>query len=192
MFWLLLALLMVYTFFLEVTLQADLRHFDATQARVQLRIGGMHKTWLLHLVRTEQGHRLILSGDQGVHPLDAGQIRQSRGSLLLDALRRADKARRFLLNHTHLDKLDGFVLLRTEDAARSALLAGTLQNLLTCIPAVRRNGVRIRVLPEFFRAHSTVNARCIIRLRLGTIILTAGMLLAAYIREQRLTESEAV
>ena len=91
-----------------------------------------------------------------------------------------------------LEKLDILALLRTQDAARSAILAGTVQNTLTCLPLLRRESIRIRVLPEFFRAHSTLAVRCIIRLRVGTIILTAMMLLIAYFREQRLTESEAV
>lgn len=181
MLWLLIAFVMLLT----ITIQADLHHFGTTQARICIRIAGIHKTWRLMLLRTEQGHRLVLADKDSARPLDAGQLRKSRGSMLLGALRRADKARKFLLRHTHLDRLDALLLLRTEDASRSALLAGTIRSTLACIPAVRRKGVHIRVLPEFFRAHSTVNARCIIRLRLGTIILTAMMLLIAYIREQR-------
>lgn len=192
MFWLLMALMTVYAVFLEVTILADLRHFESTRARVILRIAGVHKTWRLMLLQTEQGHRLVLADNYGAHPLDANQLRQSRSSKLLDALRRADKARGFLLHHIRLDRLNTLVLLRTEDAARSAVLSGTVQGALACIPALHRKAIRIQVLPEFFRAHSTVNARCIIRIRLGTIILTAMMLLMAWIREQRLTESEAM
>lgn len=183
MLWLLAALLGALLM-LEMRVQADLHHFDVTQGRIILRIAGLHKTWRLTLLRTKQGHRLVLAGDHGTRPLDAGQLRQSRGSAWLDALHRADKARTFLLRHTHLDRLDALVLLHTGDASHSALLTGALRGALCCIPAIRRKDVRIRILPEFFRAHSTVDARCIIRLRLGTIILTVMMLLAAYIREQ--------
>lgn len=185
MLWLFMTLLAGYALFLEMNLQADLHHFDRTQGRFILRIAGIRKIWQVMLVRTAQGHRLVLADEDSTRPLDAGQLRRSRGSMLLDALRRADKARKFLLKHTHLDRLDALLLLHAEDAARSALLSGTVRSVLYCIPAVRRKAVRIRVLPEFFRAHSTVNARCIIRIRLGTIILTAMMLLIAYIREQR-------
>lgn len=191
MWMLLTALWGIYAALLTVTIQADVHHFETTGARIQLRVAGVHKTWRLTLLRTAQGHRLVLAGEQGVRPLDAGQLRQSRGSMLLDALLRADKARRFLLRHTRLDQLDGLLLLRTPDAARSALWAGTLQGLLGCIPPARRRHVRLRVLPEFFRAHTTLSARCIIRFRLGTILITASLLLLAWFREQQLQAREA-
>ena len=168
MLMLLLVLLLTYICFLPVTLQADVHHHAATQAQIKARLMGIEKTWLIR----------GLSGA-------ATQLRQRRSRMLLELLLRTDKARGFLLQHIRLDRLDALVLLRTEDAARSALLTGALRSVLICIPAVRRGRVRIQVLPEFFRAHSTVNARCIIRIRLGTIILTAMMLLIAHIREQR-------
>ena len=191
MFWLLTALLTLLAALLEARIQVDLQHFDITRARIRLDIAHLHKTWRLMLVRTERGHRAILADELGTRPLDSGDLRQSQSRHLLDALIRADKARRFLLHHTHLERLDALALLCTQDAARSALLCGMVQGALACIPAARRRCVHIRVLPEFFRTHSTVNARCIIRFRLGTIFLTATMLLAAYLRQQRLTESEA-
>ncbi len=185
MFLLLTGLLLVYACFLELTLQSDLHHFDGTQLRLVLRVCGVHKAWHFSLLDTPTGHRLVLRDDHGMHPVDAASIRNSRGPLLWGALRRADKARQYLLRHTYLDKLDGLVLLRTGDAARSALLSGSMQGLLRCISATHRRQVRLRVLPEFFREHSTVQARCIIRLRLGTILLTGLMLLVAAKREQR-------
>ena len=185
MFGLLFLLLLLISMLLTFTVQTDFHHFDTTQARICVRIAGIHKTWRLMLLRTEQGHRLVLAGEDSARPLNTGQLRTSRGGILLGSLRRADKARKFLLRHARLDRLDAFILLRMEDAAHSALLSGSVRSVLSCIPAVRRKGVHIRVLPEFFRAHSTVNVRCIIRIRLGTIILTAMMLLIAHIREQR-------
>ncbi len=190
MFWLLVGLMLLYTAFLEAAVEADVRHFDSTRVQIQLRLLRWHRTWRLQLASTPQGHRLILDDERQVRPLDGAQLRQSRGLAVAGTLRRADKARGFLLKHLHLDRLDALVLLRTEDAARSALLSGTVQSILRCIPALHRHHVRLCVLPEFFRAHSTVNVRCIIRFRLGTIILTAGMLLLAWFREQHLTESE--
>ena len=192
MFCLLIILLMAAASLLKVTLQADLHHSDRTQVQFLLRIGQLHKSWRLMIIRTSSGHRLLLSDGQGAHPLDTVRIQQSRSGLLLGTLRRSDKARRFLLSRTCMDKLDALVLLHTSDAARSAVLSGLIGGMLGCIPAVRRRHVRIRVLPEFFKARSTVDVCCIIRLRMGTIIVTAIMLLAAYIRQQHRTESEAV
>ncbi len=172
---LLLALLLLYAFFLPVTIQADVHHHAATQTRITAHYAFFKKTWQISRF-----------------PIAAGQFSKNRFRLLIGLLRRADKARRFLLRRIHLVRLDALILLRTEDAARSTLLSGAAQSILPCIPAVRRRNVRICVLPEFFRAHSSLNARCIIQVRLGTIILTSMMLLMAYFREQQQTESEAV
>lgn len=172
---LLTGLLLICACYLPVRIQADVHHSVHTQGRINARFVLLHKTW----------HFIGLSGA-------ATQLRQNRTRLLLNLFRRTDKARAFLLQHLRLEKLDVLALLRTQDAARSAILAGTVQDTLTCLPRLRRESIRIHVLPEFFRAHSTLAVRCIIRLRVGTIILTAIMLLIAYFREQRLTESEAV
>lgn len=172
MYWLLAILLLTYACFLPMTLQADVHHHGQTQARIIIKYTLLTKEWRI-------------SGLPGA----TAQFHQSRSRLLLNALRRADRARGFLLHHTHLDRLDALILLHTGDAARSALLSGGLQGALTCIPATRRKAVRIRVLPEFFRAHSTLQARCIIRIRLGTLILTVMMLLAAYIRQRRMQKA---
>ena len=129
-------------------------------------------------------HRTRHSGDGRA----ASRLRPSRLRLLASSLRRADRARQFLLRHTRLEALDALILLRTGDAALSALVTGSLQSL-AALPAVRRRNVRIRVLPEFFRPHSSVQARCIIRLRLGTIILTMLMLLAAAFRQRQMQKA---
>lgn len=175
MLMLLMALLLGYACFLPVTLQADVHYHASTRARIIVHVAGLTKTW-------------HFSGLTGA----ATQLRQSRIRLLLEMFRRADKARVFLLHNIHINQLDALILLCTGDAARSALLTATIQGTLGCIPHLRRRNVRIRVLPDFFRERSTVSARCIIRLRVGTIILTATMLLIAHFRGQRLTESEAV
>lgn len=192
MLWFSLALLTVYAAFLQATLQAELHWHEAAQLRLCLHLAGFHKTWQYHLNRTAQGHQLHRTDRHGTKPVDTTRLHGNRARILMELLRRADKAWRFLLAHLHLDRLDALLLLRTGDAAHSALLSGGLQGLAGCIPASLRKNVHIRVLPDFFRPHSTLNARCIIRFRLGTIILTAGLLIMAYIREQQPTESEAM
>lgn len=191
MLWLFVLLMLLYAAFLKGTVQADLRSCETGELRLFLRIGFFRRARKYQLHRTAQGHLLTRTDSHGTRTVDPLQLRQSRGSLFADALRRADRARHFLLAHLYLDRLDGLILLRTGDAAASALVSGGLQGALNGIPAVRRRHIRIRVLPEFFRAHSTVHARCIIRFRLGTIILTAGLLLASLLHQLRLKESEA-
>ncbi len=188
---LLILLMLGYALFLELEGEFLLHHFDTTCAQIRVTFAGIHRTWRFDLIKTPQGRRLLLSDGKGTQPVGLTQIGESRAPMLLDVFTRADRARRFLLRSTHLDALDALVLLRTEDAAGSAILTGVAQGVLNALPAVHRENVRIRVWPEFFRAHSTVNARCIIRLRLGTILLTGIMLLAAWFRQQHVNESEA-
>ena len=166
-----LSLIGMYLLFLPVTLHLELHHHSRTHAALSVTFLWLTKTW--------RRDSLTAAADG---------MRQSRIKLLLQVLLRSDKARHFLLRHTCLEALDVLILLRTGDAARSALLTGSLQSL-AALPVVRKRNMRIRVLPEFFRPHSTVAARCIIRLRLGTIILTMTMLLLAYFRQQRVQKA---
>ncbi len=188
---LLLVLLAGYALMTELQLQFDLQHFDKTRAKVVLQAAGLHREWRFELVRTPRGHRLLRQDKKGVHQVGLTQFEESRGASVLDAIARADKARRFLLRHLHLIRLDALVLLRTDDAGGSAILSGVAQGVLACLPAARRENVRLQVWPEFFRPHTTVQGRCILRIHLGTLLLTGVMLLAAHLRQQRAAESEA-
>lgn len=161
------ALLMLEAMLLPVTFRADVRRHGRTWYCITAQYAFFVRTWQ--------------SGDPA--PTQTSRQRRRR---LLSALRQAESARRFLLRHVHLDRLDACLLLRTEDAARTSLLSGLLTGLAH-IPAMQRRQVRIRVWPDFFRPHSTLQARCIIRLRMGTILLTMLMLLAFRLRQKART-----
>lgn len=169
MFWLLLALLAGYALQLPVTLETDAYHHQHTRTRHRLSISGLHKTW-------------TTDGFSGA----AAQIKSPRSRMMLTIFRNADKVRHFLRAHTHLDQLDLLILLHTNDAAHTALLTGIIRPLAQ----LPQQNVRICVQPDFFHPCSTLQIRCIIRWKLGTLLLTSMMLLVAYIR-QRISESEA-
>ena len=169
MFYLLIALLAGYALNLPLTVQADIHRHQQMYTRIQVRFAFLHKSWQIH----------------GLSPA-ADQLSLHQGKRLLSLFKRANHARRYLLSHTQLVKLDAILLLRTDDAAHTALLTGALQPL----SQLPRRNVRIHVFPDFFRPHSTLQLRCIIRWKLGTLLLTSILLLAAYIR-QRNSESEA-
>lgn len=171
MLWLVIAILAAL-WFLPFSLQIDVAHTSDTRGRVMLRCRGLHKTW-------RWAHR-------------KGESPEQRRKMLRGLLHGDNRAWRFLLGHSRLVRLDVLMLLRTGDAARSALLAGGIRSLLQCIPPLHRREVRIRVLPEFFREHSTFSLRCIIRLKLGTLLLTAGMLALMFLQARQLKESEAM
>ncbi|MBE5809408.1 MAG: DUF2953 domain-containing protein [Clostridiales bacterium] len=165
---LLAVLLLLEVLLLPLTLQADLRHQGSTKVRVMLKYAFLRHTWP--------------SANQS-----PGEKRLHRGSKLFTALRESAEARRFFLRHIHLDRLDALLLLRAGDAAATSLLTGSLRGLLCCIPQLHRRHIRIRVQPDFFRPHSTIQLHCIIRLTLGTLLLTILRLLAFRLRQKART-----
>lgn len=192
MLWILLGILLIFVSLTEATVTFYVWHDASTRLQLCLKAANLQKAWHFRLFRTAHGHRLLRTDKDYIHPLQPTQLPQEKDSLLPQALLHENEVRRFLLSHLHLDRLEGLLLLRTGDAAHSAILSGTLQSLLSCIPATRMGRIALRVLPEFFREHSTIRLRCIIRFRLGTIILTAGMLLFRYLKRRHPTESEAL
>ncbi len=171
MLWLLAALLAVYALFLPVTLTVRIYHHGHLQTRVTLHFLCLHKAWRY-------------DGLAGV----TAPMRRNPDSRLRTAWRRASGTRRFLRQHTNFARLDALILLHTGDAARTALYTGVLRSMVALFP--RRNR-RICIQPDFFRPRSTLQARCIIHWKLGTLLLTAWMLLTETLIQRHLTESEA-
>lgn len=99
---------------------------------------------------------------------------------ILGTILRTDKARRFLLRHITLVRLQAGVRLSLQDAARTAVLTGLLQQLARLLP----QRVEVRVRPEFL-GPTRLQGRCILFFHLGTIIITAAMALTAYLLEAR-------
>lgn len=99
---------------------------------------------------------------------------------LLGAVLRTDRARRFLLRHTQFIRLQALISLGLQDAAATALVTGLLRQLAPLLP--RKADVRVQ--PNFI-GPTHVQARCILFFHLGTILITAGMGLAAYLLESR-------
>lgn len=188
MIWLLAGLLTLYALLLDIRAGGEFHHTDATDGRVFVSLGRLHREWRFRLIRTADGHRLVIEDGQGARSVSPGGMHPQGHPGMAQVLRRAAGARRFLLRHLHLDEAGGLLLLRTGSAAHSALLCGAAAGILACIPAKRR--ADIRILPEFFRAHSTAHVRCIIRLKLGILLLTAGMLLPAWYRMRHAQERE--
>ena len=172
MVWGIATLLLAGAMLIRITLRIDLCRDGETHMRILAQAVGVHKAWTHHR---------------------AGQsafYHQNLGSRLMQTLRRSYRARLFFLRHSAIKRLDVLLLLHTEDAAQSALVSASLQHVFACIPNLYRRHARIRVLPEFFRGHSSFRLRGIVCFRLGTIVLTTGLLFLDWLKEQRLTESE--
>ena len=164
---LLILLLMLEFLLLPLTIRLDVHHQKHTRIRIMMNYAFLRRTWPTAKKTPADGKR--------------------RKSLLLAALRESAEARNYLLHHVHLDRLDAFLRLHTQDAAGTALLTGSLKNLLYCIPPLYRPQVHIRVLPDFLHAHSTLQLVCIIRLTTGTLLLTMLKLLAFRLRQKART-----
>lgn len=174
---------------LPVTLRVDGAHDPVTRLQVTLRYAGLRLR--RRLADTAEGRRLVRLNAEGIpHPGRPHPQRRHRIGLMLQMLARADHARRFLLRHLRLQALDGLVSLHTEDAAHTALLSGGM-DALARLPRLYRSRIRLRVLPDFFRGDTRWQLRCIIRPRLGTLIITAMMLLAAWAAAQHQLSKEA-
>lgn len=172
MLWL-LALALLSILFLPVRIQTDIYHSEISRLRVYVGFAGFHKTWM-HQKR-----------------FDARGLQDTPGRQLLALLHQSRSARSYLLAHLRIERLDVLFLLHTADAARSALLSTCLQWLATIHPYYQQHRISVRILPDFFRPRSTLMLRCIIRPRLGTLLLTAGLLILHTLSERQPTESEA-
>ena len=149
---------------LPVTFRIGIRHTGRTEVRITMKYAFITKVW-----------------QSGKHKTGSKHSKGSGG--LLGILRHAAGTRRFIRRHIHLDTLDVLVLLHTGDAARTAVLSGSLQSLAN-IPALRRRNIRIYVYPDFFRGYHTLQIRCILRVRLGILILTILMLSASRLQQK--------
>lgn len=111
---------------------------------------------------------------------------------LMRAFMRGRAARHFLLRHVRLHALRSHLLLRTGDAARTAVITGMLRSGLQLLPKNRNGQVHLVITPDFFREHSHLAFRCILSIRAGHIILTLLMLLPEMLQGRaQLTEEAA-
>lgn len=169
-----------------VRIAADI-HFDRqTDADVTLRIWGIGHTFRVRTVRDRTGRHIILLPKKPLSPpRKAPEQQVQRGMILLGTFLRSNHARRFLARHIHLEKLHASVQLALSDAAKTATLTGLLSGLVSMIPCRYRDCIRIRVTPDFFHDHITASSRCILFFHLGTLLITAAMMLAALALEAR-------
>lgn len=173
-------LLMLTGMLLPLRLRADVLHSVHTQVRLRLSCMGLRHEWRIQLIRTLQGHQLTMAdSDKPPRPVSPASLQGSRGEKLMTTLLHDARARRYLLRHIALRELTAAMQLHAENAAHTALLTGYARTLMALVPPNQRERMRLMVAPDFAGAHSTFRIRCILQFRLGTIIITAGMLLAA-------------
>lgn len=176
---------------LPLTLSASLTHREETRLQLRYAISGHQREWRFALIRTSSGHQLMVAYRDGrTHP--AKRIApESPVGHMLSLLRHSERSRQYFLRHIHLERLDGLMLIGTHSAAGTALLTGAARSLAVLIPPAWHSRIRLRVVPDFFGEHTSLKARCIIRLHLGTLFVTSAMLLAAHAAQQAIKAREA-
>ena len=149
-----------------ISCRAEIRHEHGVRFRLRLRIWG-----------------IPLCIDHSQTPLrpKAPSPRQLRaGQQLLRVLPKLKRPLGLLMRQTTLESLCLHLSLSLRDPAATALGSALLAQLRLLLPKRCRERVRIAVTPDFLHDQSFWAARCIIFLRLGTILVAAAMALTAW------------
>lgn len=169
-----------------VTVRLDLRLIRTAEALLAFRFWGLGPSLRYRVERTPQGHRVFRIGKSGrLIPLRAASASSAMPVMtLLRTVLRGNRARALFLHGVSLLQLDAALNVSLDNAARTALTAGSLQSLWRVLPAAWRRKARLRVRPDFLGSQSGMQVRCMVFFHLGTLFLTAGMLLMSYAMER--------
>lgn len=184
MIWFLIVLLIFAGMFIPLRVTADIHHGARRLMRLHISTAGFRGEWVAEAVRGQEGHQLLVAR-RGRKPrtLSPASLHVGAAESLTSMLRESRPARRFLMKHVHAEQLDIQLLLHTASAASTALMTGAVQLAVQLLPAHWRGKLRLRILPDFLRDRSTLQARCIFRLCMGTLLITAGLLLASHVAQ---------
>ena len=187
------AMLILALLLLPVRITLDFHHSQRTLLRLHAAYLPLEKEWRMELLHTPGGRQLIIAG-KGEPPHQAAIADMSGGPLdrVVQRLKGDPRARRFLLRHIHVDRLDAQLLLHLQSAANTALITGAVRSVASLLPQKWREHARLSIRPDFLRDKTTLNARCILHIRPGTLFLTAGLLLASAIAAQARKAREAL
>ena len=179
--WLLLYLALIT----PVTVRIDIRWAERLDAVLAPRLWGLGPNLRFRLERTDHGHRLFRVDKAGeARPLKPPATSARPGMTLLRAVIRGDRARELLLRGISLQQLDIALNVSLDNAARTALVSGAVQSLWRALPPAWRRSARLRVRPDFLSGQGGAQARCMVFFHLGTLLITAALLLLSYARER--------
>lgn len=161
-----------------------LSHAGETRLLVRVQVWGIPLTWRIRSKRLRSG-RVTTLLRKNRPPREAPPDTGRRIQVVAGAFLRSNRARAFLREHVRLLSLEALVCIALSDAAKTALTSGLLGALSRLLSLGMQGRVRVQVIPAFFHQQTTVQARCILFLRLGTILFTAALAGAAYLLEKR-------
>ncbi len=178
MFWMLLALGIYLLLITPVTLWADIRLEERLTGVVEARV------WGVPVFRRSQptpGKQVATTGGPSdERNAKASSAKASAGKRLLrrmgQALWKNKKVRNSLLRQIEVETLEVLLCVGLTGADKTALTTGALRTAYQLLPLRWRRHTRFQVLPDFFRQRTSFHGRCMIFLRLGTLIITAARL----------------
>ena len=177
-------LVMYLVLITPLRLAVCLSHAGETRLLVRMQVWGIPLTWRIRSRRLRSG-RVTTLLRKNRPPREAPPDTGRRIQVVAGAYLRSNRARAFLREHVRLLSLETLVCIALSDAAQTALTAGLLGALGRLISLRTQGRARVKVVPAFFHQQTTVQARCILFLRLGTILLTAALAGTAYLLEKR-------
>ena len=178
---LLLCLLVVAWMATPLELSLVLSAGEGATGQARLKVWGIPLRWAFR-TRQEGGRLRLLVRGRRIHTGErqAPPITPGRAKVWLGTLLRTDKARKWLFNGIHLIHCEAKIRLALSDAAQTALLSGALTTLGGWLPGK----VQLHVIPDFWSGHSAFALRAPVATRLGTLVITAALVLAAWIGER--------
>lgn len=172
-------LIPVILLLLRVRAQAELTACEDVRLVFGLACIGVSKEWTMQTGKDG----MILGGGSVPRILQPSVMRGGFGKMLR-VMKRSDRARQLLLHHITLHRLTFDARVHGQDAARTALVTGTIRTLASFLPPRIRRSSRFAVTPGFHDMPSAVHIRCIISCRTGILFITAALLGIASIREK--------
>ena len=180
--WLILFLLLIA----PVTVRVDLHCVQSLRALIALRVWGIGPSLRYCVIKTDQGHRLLHLDRHG-NPKPRTRPPSSSNKAALQILRQAfktDLIRRYVFHGIALQQLDVALNISLDNAAQTALTAGGLQSVWRALPGAWRRKARLQVRPDFLNGQGGLQARCMVFFHLGTLFITAAMLLLSFALER--------
>lgn len=176
-----LILVLCLILFAPVNITFSALHDGPTDFTLHIRIWGLGGKLRFRSTRDKLGHHLVrLRNKQSASAPESDQ----RFMVVAGTLLRADKARRFLLRHVHVLHLALQLSPSLWDASATAMATGVAAGAAQIASRLLRCPLHCRIQPDFIAPRSRFFLRCIIFLHLGTLIITAGMVLLALLLER--------
>lgn len=164
-----------------VTLRLDLRWIHTADLLIAPRFWGLGPTLRLRVEKTQHGHQVFRIDKHGnAKPLKLPSSPSAAPSLHMLRSALQGGPLRWFIRGLSLMQFDVALNVSLDNAARTALTAGAAQSLWRALPCAWRKKARLQVRPDFLSGQGGAQARWIVFFHLGTLLITAAMLMIRF------------